>query len=161
MTLNQKVHWTLRVSSVAVAALVVNYGSAVGLTATGRSLPPAPCTLMCAMGGSCPSGFHRAWDPEFGDTPNGSSDPNGTHEECFNLTCSETHHCQVAEPLVDQVASAIDGGNIVALQRLLSGNISLVINRERGAFQVSGCGGDVVANLPASAELIDQVLGSN
>jgi hypothetical protein len=95
MTRSEKVHWTARLGGVLVTALIVQAGGATG-TAKGVVTREEACEFMCAMGvDECPSNFHKAWDANPGDNPNAGPGPNnnGTHEECFSISCGDSHPC--------------------------------------------------------------------
>lgn len=152
MTPSKKAHMFLRMSGIAVASLVLSGGSTTGLKVTAERSAAVPCTLECST--DCPlTGFHKALAA---GQLNGGDNPNGTHDECFELTCNSTHPCSSGF-LVDQTELAIDRGNGEALRHLLAANPAILINRSRSAVQVRNCGGDIVASLPASAELLDRL----
>lgn len=162
MTLKQTMHSALKLGGVAIAVLAIGHGGTRAESSAATASKAAPCTIMCVMGaGFCLSGFHVAYTPSGGDNPNGSSSPNGTHVECYNLTCTSTHDCEGIEEallLADRVETAIDGANTASIHQLLSANTSVSINRERNAVQVTGCGGAIAANVAVPGWLMDEIL---
>jgi len=164
MIIDQIGRWKLiRLSGLLATALVAYSGNVAVARADGDPGSTAPCTLMCAMI-VCPlQGFHGAWAPEQGDNPNGSSDPNGPHDGiCYEFTCTAAHPCSPGgEPLMDQadkVEAAIDSGDAIGLQRLVSRSKSLFVDTKRGAVQVLDCGGMPAAHFPLPEQLLTQLL---
>jgi len=165
MTSNRKVHWMVRGLGVLAASASVSYSAVSGATPSvgSSSGADAPCAYMCWMSGVCPAGEHRTYPHSDGTKDNAADKPdNGStqHTECYALLCEDWHHCSPEPELVEQTATAISDANGAELRRLLSGNTAIAFNRDRSAVQIRGCGGEVVANLPASGRLIDEVLGS-
>jgi len=161
MTLNQKTHWIVRATTVALAFAVATVVGQAGVGAKGAPGRDDACTLVC-LSGVCPlSGFHAAYTANQGDSPNGGSSTNGPHDECFNFTCNETHPCSPGALSPDQVDREVASGNVAALSRLIAGNSDVSVNLARRAIQVSGCAGDIIVNLPVPGSTLARLVANH
>lgn len=73
----------------------------------------------------------------------------GLHDEPYEGSCEEKHpQCSPSFASVDEIREVIEGGDLKGLRTLLEKeNTRIYVAAERGALQVVGCRGDVVAHL--------------
>lgn len=112
------------------------------------------CNKHCMDGeyGGCSSGQHYIYQPESPWFWNAQ----GSVHNCLQNSCAQEHACSDPEVPLENLAAAIAAGNVRQLGAFLKAHSkSLILNKERVAFQVAGCSGRVVAHLPTSKAVIE------
>lgn len=156
----RKVHWLVRWMVIGIAAASVPAGARVSDGGDTAKTTEA-CTLQCGSGSGvgCPENEHKAWE----SSSDRDAGPPAPHSECIIRTCSEQHPCEsegAPAAIAESVGAAILSNESSALLQLAERHQSVVLHRDRKAFLVLNCSGDVFALLPAPAALVESVYGS-
>ena len=117
------------------------------------SLSNLSCGTNCEFGG-CVGSEHQNW------THSGGNDGGERHTcafssaGCGDHTCNETIGIRELETLVP----SLDGAS---LQTLAAKHDGLLVNAERGAIQVLGCGGQVVLSVNFTEQQSRELVGAS
>lgn len=98
--------------------------------------------------------------------------PGGTTHWNYGYSCAEAscpNGCQVSsldghgleplgQPTINRIQALVAGGDLEALEREIAADARIELNESRSAIQVMGCEKAVMAHIPVSPSLLNQLV---